>query len=88
MEDPPFEAGAVQETGTAALLFEEAVTPVGAPGTVAGVAEFEAVDAVPVPAALVAVTLNVYEVPLLSPVTVQLRPAVEQVSPPGVDVAV
>ena len=36
-----------------------APTPVGAPGTVDGVAMFEASEAVLVPAALVAVTVNV-----------------------------
>jgi hypothetical protein len=34
-------------------------TPVGGPGTVAGVTGLEAADAAPVPAAFVAVTVNV-----------------------------
>ena len=54
----PLEAGAVHET-VALALPAVAVTPVGAPGTVAGVAEFEARDAEPVPTALVAVTVKV-----------------------------
>ena len=42
----------------------------GAPGTVEGVAAAEAVDAVPVPLAFVAVTVNVYAVPFVRPVIV------------------
>nr|WP_229708421.1 hypothetical protein [Knoellia flava] len=42
-----------------------------------------------VPIALVAVTVNVYAVPLLSPMTVQARaPVVVQVLPPGLEVTV
>ena len=41
------------------LALELAVTPVGAPGTVEGVAPAEGADALPVPEALVAVTVNV-----------------------------
>ena len=47
-----------------------ALTPVGASGVVAGVTEFDALDAVLVPTAFVAVTVNVYVVPFESPVTV------------------
>ena len=54
----------------ACVLVATAVTLVGAPGVVAGVTEFDAVDAVLVPTALVAVTVNVYVVPLLKPVIV------------------
>jgi hypothetical protein len=43
---------------------------VGAPGTVDGVAAADAVEAAPVPDAFVAVTVNVYEVPFVRPVTV------------------
>ena len=39
----------------------------GAPGTVDGVALAEAVEAAPVPDAFVAVTVNVYTVPLVRP---------------------
>ena len=63
-------------------------TPVGAPGTVEGMIAAEAVEADPVPAAFVAVTVNVYEVPLVRPVTVQLVDAVVQVNEPGDDVTV
>jgi len=43
---------------------------VGAPGVVAGVTELLVADAVLVPTAFVAVTVNVYDVPFVSPVTV------------------
>ena len=46
-----------------------AVPMVGAPGTVNGVALLEGPDAAPVPAALVALTVQVYPVPLVRPVT-------------------
>ena len=48
----------------------------------------EAVDAGPVPVVLVAVTVNVYPVPLVRPVTVQLVVAAVQKNPPGEEVAV
>jgi hypothetical protein len=47
-----------------------ALTDVGAPGTVDGVAAADAVEAEPVPRAFVAVTVNVYAVPLVRPVIV------------------
>lgn len=55
---PPLFAGALNIT--VALAFPAmAVTPVGAPGTVAGVTPFELAEAGLVPAALVAVTVKV-----------------------------
>jgi hypothetical protein len=55
---PPFDDGAVQETTT-----DESPnapdTPVGAPGSVAGTTALDALDAELVPAAFVAVTVNV-----------------------------
>ena len=48
-------------------------TVVGAPGVVAGTAAELADEALPVPAAFVAVTVNVYEVPFVKPVNVQER---------------
>ena len=60
----------------------------GAPGTVAGTTAAEALEADPVPAAFVAVTVNVYEVPFVRPVTVQLVDAVVQVNEPGEEVTV
>jgi hypothetical protein len=47
-----------------------ALTEVGAPGTVDGVALEDATEAAPVPDTFVAVTVNVYEVPLVKPVIV------------------
>ena len=55
---PPSEAGVVKLT-VALALPAFAVTPVGAPGTVAGVTALEGLDAGPVPTALVAFTVNV-----------------------------
>jgi len=70
---PPL-AGAVQVSAADALP-AVADTPVGAPGTVAeGVTGVDAADTGLVPTALVAVTLNVYAVPLVSPVIVVLVP--------------
>ena len=71
----------------------EAVTDVGAPGTVAGITAEDADDAALVPTEFVAVTVNVYEVPLVKPDTVQAAviglPVLDvQVKPPGDDVAV
>jgi hypothetical protein len=65
-------------------------TAVGAPGTVDGVAAADAADAALVPTEFVAVTLNVYAVPLVSPVTVQRRVVsfVLHLKLPGVDVTV
>ena len=89
MTDPPSEAGADQLT-VACALPALAVTPVGAPGTVAGVTELDATEAVLVPTALVAVTVNVYDVPFVSPTTVAVSaPLVHvPVAPPGLAVAV
>jgi hypothetical protein len=60
---------------------------VGAPGTVAGVTADETPELHP--ALLVALTVNVYAVPLVRPVTVQdVVLVVEQVSEPGDEVTV
>jgi hypothetical protein len=75
-------AGAVQETAAEALP-AVADTDVGAPGAVAGVTAGLAADGALVPAPLVAVTVNVYGVPLTRPITVQPSVAVVQVAPPG-----
>ena len=52
-------AGAVHDTTDWPFAFDVAVTDVGAPGVVAGIAPEEATDATPVPAEFVAVTVNV-----------------------------
>jgi hypothetical protein len=56
--EPPFDAGAVKVT-LACALPAVAVPMVAAPGTVAGVTEFEAAEAAPVPVVFVAVTVKV-----------------------------
>ena len=56
--EPPLDAGAVHWT-RAVPLPGVAVTLVGAPGVVRGVAGVEAVEGVEVPAVLVAVTVKV-----------------------------
>jgi hypothetical protein len=64
-------AGAVKVT-VALALPAVAVPMVGAPGTVAaaaGVTLFDAAEAALLPLAFVALTVNVYAVPLVSPVT-------------------
>ena len=55
----------------------------------AGVTGADATDGAEVPCALVAVTVNVYAVPLLRPVTVTVvAPLVVAVLPPGLAVTV
>jgi hypothetical protein len=55
----PFAAAALPDTGTCVFWPLVAVTPVGVPGVVYGVAELEAVLADPTPLAFVARTVNV-----------------------------
>ena len=66
---PPFDAGVVQATVTDVALAIVAVPIVGAPGTVTGVTEVDAVDKLDVPAEFVAVVLKKYGVPFVKPVT-------------------
>jgi len=84
---PPFDDGAIQET-TADESPNTPDTPVGTLGTVAGTTDAEALDAEPVPALFVAVTVNVYEVPLVRPLTAQLVVVDVHVNEPGDDVTV
>ena len=87
---PPSEAGGVNVTLPCAFP-AVALTFVGAPGMVGaavGVTAFEGDEAGPVPTEFVAVTVNVYEVPLVSPVTVIGLEAPLAVMPPGLEVAV
>jgi len=80
-------AGAVKLT--VALLFPAVAVPiVGVPGTVAGVTLLEAADAAPVPTPLVAVTVKVYAVPLVNPLTVRGLVPPDAVWPPGLEVTV
>jgi hypothetical protein len=86
--DPPVFVGAVKLTTTPPLL-PLAAMPVGAPGAIAaGVTEDDALEAVPVPTELVAVTVKVYVVPLVSPVTVIGDEGPVARRPPGEDVTV
>jgi hypothetical protein len=55
---PPLDTGAVHET-VAFNIPAVALIPVGAFGSIFSVTEFEATEAEPVPAAFVAVTVNV-----------------------------
>ena len=66
MADPPVEVGAIQLT-VACALPAVAVTEVGTPGDVAGVAVTVELDA-EVPPELIAETRKSYEVPLVRPV--------------------
>ena len=84
---PPLDTGADQARVSCAFP-GVAVFRVGAPGTARGVAD-SVFDGELVPAAFVAVTLNVYDTPFERPAMAQLvAPAVEHVDPPGLAVAV
>ena len=86
--DPPLLAGAVKLT-VALPLLPLAEILVGTPGAIAaGVTADDALEAVPVPMELVAVTVKVYAVPLVSPVTVIGDEAPVAVRPPGEEVTV
>ena len=84
--EPPLLTGAIQDT-TAWALPGVADTPVGASGAVegeTGVTGALADEASDVPAALAAVTANVYAVPFVKPPTVTLVPMiVVALAPPG-----
>ena len=71
MADPPSEAGAVQAT-VAIASNAIALTPVGAPGTVGacGVTVLLGAESALEPNALVAMTSNWYEMPLVKPAIV------------------
>jgi hypothetical protein len=83
--DPPLLAGAVNVT-IACALPAVAIPIVGVPGTVEGVTEFEAALAGLFPLAFVAITVKVYAVPLVSPVTIMGLAAPFAVILPGVEV--
>ena len=85
--EPPLLLGA-EKVIVASPLPRTALTLVGAPGTVAGVTLFEADEADPVPTAFVAVTVNVYAVPLVRPVTVIGEAPPVPMNPPGLEVTV
>jgi hypothetical protein len=88
---PPVLEGALQVIDAEAL--EPVAAPiVGAPGTVAGVTAFEALEKEPVPTTLMAATVKVYVSPLVRPLTVQFMAVlvvdVGQALVEGVDVVV
>jgi hypothetical protein len=85
--DPPLETGGVKDM-VAWPLPATAVTPVGAPGIAAGVTELLATELVLVPIAFVAVTENVYAVPLLRPVRVICELPPVALNPPTFEVTV
>jgi hypothetical protein len=85
--EPPLLLGAVNVMVASAFPLT-ALTLVGASGTVAGVAELLVPEAVLVPTVFVAVTVNVYAVPLVRPVTVIGDAPPEAVTPPGLEVTV
>ena len=83
----PPEPAATVTTADASLI--SAVGAGGVPGTAGcGVTESDAAEAAEVPPPFVAVALNVYDVPLVKPVTVQLpeAPVTVHVKDPGVEV--
>jgi hypothetical protein len=85
--EPPLNPGA--ENVIVASPFPRVAVPIiGASGTVAGVTELLDADALPVPAPFVAVTVNVYVTPLVSPVTTIGEEPPVAVIPPGEEVTV
>jgi len=90
MAAPPLEAGAVHVT-VACPFPAVALTLVGAPGGAAGVTLLDGTEAGLLPAQLAAVTVKVYVVPLVSPLTVAVVVvplAVVKLMPPGDEVTV
>ena len=85
--DPPLFPGA-EKVIVAWPLPRVAVPIVGASGVVAGVTALDALDALLVPAAFVAVTVNVYVVPFVRPVMTIGEDPADAVNPPGLDVTV
>ena len=79
--DPPLFPGA-EKVIVAWPLPRVAVPIVGASGVVAGVTALDALDALLVPAAFVAVTVNVYVVPLTSPLIEAKVEVVVVLNPP------
>ena len=73
---------------TIATAGKPTVGPVVSGGSELGVTELEGLDAGLLPTPFVAVTVKVYGVPLVSPLTVHEVVAVWQVKPSGAEVAV
>ena len=85
MTEPPMSVGATQLIVTEESALDTA-TPVGAAGARAGEIELVTAEAVLRPTRFSACTENVYEAPLVRPVTVHVVAEVEQVNDPGVEV--
>ena len=85
--DPPFEIGGVNVI-VACPLPPVAVPIVGASGVVAGVIVFVAPDAVLVPTEFVAVTVKLYELPFVRPVTTIGDEPPYAINPPVFEVTV
>ena len=87
---PPSDAGAVKLTlaSPGKLGLTVATIPVGAVGTVTGVTALDSADGRLVPIAFVAVTVNVYAVPLTRPATAIGELVPVTVAPPGSPVTV
>lgn len=85
--EPPSVPGTFHDKKTC-VFPAVAVSPVGAAGTVGNIIGLDDADAGPAPAALVAVTVNVYDAPFVNPVTV-IGPPVEVAEIfPGLEIAV
>ena len=84
---PPL-AGAVHEATDSPSAFEVPDTAVATPGTLEGTTAVDADEPEPVPEAFVAVTVNEYDVPFVSPSTVHDVKAVVQENEPTVEVTV
>ena len=84
---PPFEAGAVHET-IASTSSGIADTSVGAPGGPMGITALEEAELRLGPTEFVAVTVNVYAVSWVRPITVTDVPVVVAVTPPGDEITV
>jgi hypothetical protein len=81
------DAGAVKLT-VACPLPSTAVPIVGAPGTDAGTTLLDGAEAIPAPFTFAAVTVKVYAVPFVNPVTTIGLAVPVAVMPPGVEVTV
>jgi hypothetical protein len=87
MGEPPLEAGGANAT-VASALPAVALRIVGAPGTPAGVTLFELAEGGPVPTAFVALTVKVYVIVFVRPITVMGEAGPLATTPPGAEVTV
>ena len=82
MAAPPVAAGANHDTTTLASP-NAVVTPVGEPGTVAGVTGEDGAELTLLPTRFDALTVNVYEVPFVNPLNDAEVVEAITVAPPG-----